>query len=193
MIAQARPHDPDSQTSDTPTVRQDIDSVLLHLVDALDKVQTGLTAFMLVAADNDSEFARTAHWMVGQIDANFGHAFSMASAAQDASRVERQRTDRDRASAAEEAAERLREFAETEPEALPHMTAQKAIDGAVTDAVFVLARAMSWGQYEPMVDGLRRAGAHAAAFTARLDITAESRRAAGFDGRHHPTPPPIER
>ena len=94
---------------------------------------------MHVAADNDSEFARTAHWMVGQIDADFGHAFSMASAAQDAFRVERQLTDRDRESAAEEAAERLREFAATEPEVLPYMMAQKAIDGAIADAVFVLA------------------------------------------------------
>ena len=51
----------------TPTVRQDISRVLLSMVDAMNDVQTGLTAFLNVAGDNDSEFTNTAHWMVGRI------------------------------------------------------------------------------------------------------------------------------
>jgi hypothetical protein len=122
-------------TTDTPTVHQDIGRVLLDLVGAMDDIQHGLTAFMNVAGDNDSEFARTAHWMVGQIGNSFDRCLGQAKAAQDAFRVESQARDRDRSKVADEAAARLRAFAKTEPEELPHMTAQVAIDGAVADAV----------------------------------------------------------
>ena len=43
----------------TPTVRQDIGCVLLSMLDAMNDVQTGLVAFMNVAADNEDDFART--------------------------------------------------------------------------------------------------------------------------------------
>ncbi|MEI6558508.1 MAG: hypothetical protein WCO00_08870 [Rhodospirillaceae bacterium] len=143
----------------TPTVRQDIGTVLLSLVDAMNDVQTGLTAFLNVAADNGSNFADTAHWMVNRIDADFGKALSHAQAAQNAWRFDAFKPSRDRTAEAEEAAARLRAFAAQEDLGEhPSVTTQKAIDGAVADAVFVLASAMRWGQFEPMVIGLRRAG-----------------------------------
>ena len=150
---------PDPQTSDTPTVRQDIGCVLLSMLDAMSDVQTGLAAFMNVAADNEDDFARTAHWAVGKIDADFGKALSLARAAQNAWRFDAFQPSRDRTAAAEEAAARLRAFAAQETLAEhPTVTTQTAIDGAVADAVYVLASALRWGQFEPMVDGLRRAG-----------------------------------
>ena len=91
-------------TNATPTVRQDIGTVLCRLVDALADVQTGLTAFMNVAADNDSEFARTAHYVVGKVDADLGEALTIASAAQDAFRVANQAGFLSEAAAAGEAA-----------------------------------------------------------------------------------------
>lgn len=144
--------------TDAPTVQEDIGRVLLDLVNVLDDVKCGLTAFLLTATDNNSEFARTAHWMIGKVDVDLLYALGLAKAAQTASRVESRAADRNATADAEEAAARLRAFAATEPKELPHMTVQKAIDGAVADAVFVLAQALRWGQFEPMVEGLRRAG-----------------------------------
>ena len=146
-------------SADAPTVHQDIGCVLLSLVDAMNDVQTGLTAFMNVAADNGSEFSNTAHWMVGQIDADFDKVLSLAKAAQNAWRFDAFQPSRDRTAAAEEAAARLRAFAAQENlSEHPTVTTQTAIDGAVADAVFVLASALRWGQFEPMVIGLQRAG-----------------------------------
>ena len=143
----------------TPTVRQDIGCVLLSMLDAMNDVQTGLTAFLNVAADNGGNFSDTAHWMVSRIDADFGKALAMAQAAQNAWRFDAFQPSRDRTAAAEEAAARLREFAAQENLGEhPTVTTQTAIDGAVADAVYVLASALRWGQFEPMVDGLRRAG-----------------------------------
>ncbi len=145
--------------ADLPTIPQDIGTVLLSLVDAMNDVQTGLTAFLNVAADNGSDFSDTAHWMVNRIDADFGKALSLAQAAQNAWRFDAFKPSRDRTAEAEEAAARLRAFAAQEDLGVhPSVTTQKAIDDAVADAVYVLASALRWGQFEPMVDGLRRAG-----------------------------------
>ena len=151
---------PDGTTTsaDTPAVREDIARVLVDIVDALHAVNTGISSFLRVAADHKSDFADTSHWMVGKIGDDVDAAVALAEAALGAARVDSTKRKTDDAREAVEAAARLREFAATEPEELPHMTAQKAIDGAVADAVFVLARALRWGQFEPMVDGLRRAG-----------------------------------
>ena len=59
---------------------------------------------------------------------------------------------------ATEAAERLRAFTAREDDRMPHVIAQEEIDNAVADAVFVLARAQRWGQFEPIMKGLERAG-----------------------------------
>ncbi len=93
------------------TVRQDINTVLVSAVDAMDNVQAGLTAFLNVAGDNGSEFSNTAHWMVSQIDTAFSRCMALTSAAQNAFRVESLSADRERATTADEAAERLRALA----------------------------------------------------------------------------------
>ena len=142
----------------TPTVSQDIGYVLMSLVDSMGAVQDGLFALLNVAADNEDDFAKTAHWMADHIHDRFTHCMSLATTAHEACRIANQSPLKDIAEEAESAAARLRAFVAVEPEVMPHMTAQRAVDGAVADAVFILARALNWGTFEPMREGLRRAG-----------------------------------
>ena len=107
----------------------------LGRLDALNEVQYGLTAFLKVAADAETDFSNTAHWMVSRIKADFGRGLELIQAAQDASRVESQQWLRDGAQAVEAAAARLRAFAATEPEEPSHVTTQRATDGALAEAM----------------------------------------------------------
>ena len=120
--------------ADTAQAIQDIEADIGHLmleaVESLFQVEQGLTVFLSVAADNDSEFATTAHWMVRQIDGDFTYAKSLISRCQGALRAKSWLPSKTNADEAEAAAERLRVFAEALPvNGLP----QEAVDGAAFD------------------------------------------------------------
>lgn len=144
---------------ETPTtISRDITHLLTEAADVMDGVRAGLLAFLQVAADNGSDFSRTAHWMIGKVHDDFARAQAMVDASHAAARVDTIVAPWDRRQEATDAAiERLKEFAAQHPDVLGG-DGQSRIDGAVADAVFVLARALRWGQFEPMVAGLRRAG-----------------------------------
>ena len=117
----------DPTSADTPTGDQDIEADIGHLmleaVESLSQVKYGLTAFLHVAADNDSEFANTVHWMVNQIDADFTYAKSLISRCQDAMRAQSWLPSKTSTDEAEAATERLRVFAEALPVRgpMPHL------------------------------------------------------------------------
>lgn len=148
-------------TTENPTIRADIARVLCDATDAMARVQYGLTAVLSVASDNDSEFANTAHWMVSRIDEDFAHAAGLIEAAHEAMRIENQTGIRSDVADSLKTVERLRKFVadnEDGEKRFPYAVAQEAIDGAVADAVFVLAQTQRWGQFQPIMQGLQRAG-----------------------------------
>ena len=148
-----------STTTPTDTdIKADIGRALFGLIDALDDVQTGINAFLQVAADSKSDFARTAHWMMKQVDADLGHATELADAARGALRVGDRTPYKQWVEEAQAAAERLRAFVAAAPAEPEAWAIENTVKGALSDAVFMLACAQRWGEREPIVEGLRRAG-----------------------------------
>ena len=102
----------------TPTdtdIKADIGRALFGMIDALSDVQTGVNAFLQVAADSKSEFAQTAHWMIQKVDADLGHATELADAARGALRVGDRTPYKQWVEEAQAAAERLEAFVAAAP------------------------------------------------------------------------------
>ena len=127
----------------TPTVPADVGTVIREATDILSTAQDGISALLTAAADNGDDFANVVHWMSKKIGEDIDTALAMVEAAHNACRtVSIVLPDEAKLANATEAAERLRAFAAREDTRMPHVKAQDEIDGAVADAVYVLARAL---------------------------------------------------
>ena len=142
----------------TTDIKADIGRALFGLIDAIEDVQTGINAFLQVAADSKSEFSQTAHWMIRKVDADLGNATELANVARGALQVGERTPSKQWVEEAQAAAERLKAFVAAAPAEPGVWEIENTIRGALSDAVFMLACAQRWGQFEPIVDGLRRAG-----------------------------------
>ncbi len=142
----------------TTDIKADIGRALFGLIDAIEDVQTGINAFLQVAADSNDGFARAAHWMIHKVDADLGHATELAYAVQGALRVGKLTPYKHLVEEVKAAAERLKAFVAAAPAEPEAWAIENTIKGALSDAVFMLACAQRWGEREPIMEGLRRAG-----------------------------------
>ena len=144
---------------DGTTIPADVGTVIREATDILSTAQDGISALLTAAADNGDDFANVVHWMSKKIGEDIDTALGLVETAHNACRTASiVLPDEAKLANATEAADRLRAFAARTDDRMPHVKAQEEIDNAVADAVFVIAKALRWGQFEPMVDGLRRAG-----------------------------------
>ena len=151
--ASARPDFP------SPTVPADIGTVIREALDILSTAQSGITALLVSAADNSGDYANCVHWITQKIGEDIDTAFGLVETAHTACRTASiVLPDEAKLAKATEAADRLRAFAARTDDRMPHVKAQEEIDNAVADAVFVMAKALRWGQFEPAMIGLQRAG-----------------------------------
>lgn len=130
-----------------------------QLADDLNDVKRGVTAIVDFAAASDDGDAPSIAWIARRLEENVAAAIETLDGIRTTLAAPAMATNLARLAETEATVARFKAAAEgLAPDHAIHVQTQDVIDGAVADAVFVLARALRWGQFEPMVAGLRRAG-----------------------------------